>query len=110
MHSRFGPKPALALASVAIVAAAMLAPAPSALRVPDRAAERAWSAGLDQRLGPVMADCVRFEVAGHVAPVDLNAMLVRAGGDPRLLPRLGQVVDQAMARCRKRHAMLDDPS
>lgn len=90
--------------SVLLVAGMLVAPRPQVLRLPDRAAARAWSEGLGDALGPVMADCVRFEVAGHVAPAQLDAMLVRAKGDPRLFPSLGQVVDRAMARCGRRHS------
>ena len=51
-----------------------------------------------------MADCVRFEVSGHVAPASLDAMLARAAGDVRLFPYLQRVTDAALARCRRRHA------
>ncbi len=76
--------------------------------LPDRAAVQAWSAGLDRDLGPVMADCVRFEVTGHVAPAELDAMLARAGGDARLSPWLLAVTERAMARCVRRHGGPDD--
>ncbi len=86
----------------AIALAAHL-PVPARIHLPDRDAQRAWSAQLDRDFGPVLADCVRFEVEGHVPPVQLEAMLARVSSDARLLPYLRQTVGSAMARCLRRH-------
>jgi len=91
-----------ATAAIAATFAIMKPVKPGAPRQ-DRNAERVWSGQLDRTLGPVMADCVRFEVAGHVAPVDLDAMLVRAGGDARLPPFLRLTTERALERCRRHH-------
>lgn len=85
------------------IALAAHTPAPARMHLPDWDAQRAWSAQLDRDLGPVLADCIRFEVAGHIPPVQLEAMLARAPGDARLLPYLRQTVESAMARCLRRH-------
>ncbi|MGI4952528.1 MAG: hypothetical protein ACRYGM_12055 [Janthinobacterium lividum] len=79
------------------VALATEIPAPARLRLPNREAQRAWSAQLDRDFGPVLADCVRFEIEGHVPPVQLEAMLARASDDARLFPYLRQKVESAMA-------------
>ena len=89
-------------AATAIALAAHM-PAPARIHLPDREAQRAWSAQLDRDFGPVLADCVRFEVAGHGPPVQLEAMLARASGDARLFPHLRQTVESATARCLRRH-------
>ena len=105
------------IASIRWVVAAALVPfaLASAIQVkvplvslPDRGSVRAWSAGLDRDLDPVMADCVRFEITGHVAPADLEAMLARAHGDARLSPWLLAVTERAKARCIRRHGGPDD--
>jgi len=94
---------AMGLTAATAIAFAAHMPAPARIHLPDREAQRAWSAQLDRDFGPVLADCVRFEVAGHVPPVQLEAMLARASGDARLLPYLRQTVETAMARCLRRH-------
>ena len=88
--------------ATAIVLAAYM-PMPTRISLPDREAERIWSAQLDRDLDPVLADCVRFEVAGHIPQAQLEAMLARASGDARLFPYLRQTVELAMARCIRRH-------
>ena len=85
------------------IALAAYIPVPSRIHLPDREARRAWSAQLDRDFGPVLADCMRFEVEGHVPPVQLEAMLARASGDARVFPYLRQTVESAMARCLRRH-------
>ena len=57
------------------VATALVAymPSPARVSLPDREAQRVWSAQLDRDFGPVLADCVRFEVEGHVPPLQLEA-------------------------------------
>ncbi len=85
------------------IALAAHIPVPARIHLPDQDAQRAWSAQLDRDFGPVLADCVRFEVEGHVPPVQLEAMLARASGDARLFPYLRQTVESAMARCFRRH-------
>ncbi len=94
---------AAGLTAATAIALAAHMPAPSRITLPDREAQHAWSAQLDQDFGPVLADCVRFEVAGHVPPVQLEAMLARASGDARLFPYLRQTVETAMVRCLRRH-------
>lgn len=94
---------AAGLTAATAIAIAAHMPAPARIALPDREAQRAWSAQLDQDFGPVLADCVRFEVAGHVPPVQLEAMLARASDDARLFPYLRQTVETAMARCLRRH-------
>jgi hypothetical protein len=85
------------------IALAAYIPVPVRMHLPDRDAQRAWSAQLDRDFGPVLADCVRFEVEGHVPPVQLEAMLARSSGDARLFPYFRQTVETAMARCLRRH-------
>ncbi len=94
---------AMGLTVATAIALAAHIPAPARIDLPDREAQRAWSAQLDRDFGPVLADCVRFEVEGHVPPVQLEAMLARASGDARLFPYLRQTVESAMARCLRRH-------
>jgi hypothetical protein len=94
---------AAGLTAATAIALAAHMPAPVHMILPDREAQRAWSAHLDREFGPVLADCVRFEVEGHVPPVQLEAMLARASGDARLFPYLRQTVETAIARCLRRH-------
>lgn len=94
---------AAGLTAAAAIALAAHVPVPARIRLPDRDAQRAWSAQLDRDFGPVLADCVQFEVESHVPPVQLEAMLARASDDARLFPYLRQTMESAMARCFRRH-------
>lgn len=85
------------------IALAAHTPAPARMHLPDWDTRRAWSVQLDRDFGPVLADCIRFEVTGHVPPVQLEAMLARTSGDARLFPYLRQTVESATARCLRRH-------
>lgn len=107
MFNQFKLKLALAATPVLLAGAVMFAPPPKLIRFADRPSQAAWSAQLDNQFGPAMADCVRFEVAGHIAPADLDSMLARSHGDSRQFPRLARVVDDAVSRCRRRQALLD---
>lgn len=99
----FGLNVVAGLTVATAIALAARIPVPGRISLPDRNVQRAWSAQLDRDFGPVLADCVRFEVEGHVPPVQLEAMLARASGDARLFPYLRQKVESAMARCLRRH-------
>lgn len=99
----FGLNVAAGLTTAIAVALAAHVPVPARMSLRDRDAQRAWSAQLDRDFGPVLAGCVRFEVAGHVPPVQLDAMLAGAPGDARLFPYLRQTVASALARCLRRH-------
>ncbi len=95
----------------ALVFAGLLAlaalPKPRVVDVPDQAANHVWSAYLSDNFAPVMADCVRFEVEGHVSGIELEQLLARAGGDPRFSPRLSAIVDRSKQRCMKRHLVIE---
>ena len=75
------------------------APDPSAARLPSPS-EQVWLGKLDEELGPVMSRCVWGDVSVRMEPARLEPILQRANGDPRLYPRLNDMVAGAKARCR----------
>ncbi len=94
----------LALAGLAaILGTAVMLPLPRTIQLPDRPAMRAWSEQLDRDMGPVMADCVRYEILGRVAPRDLEVMLANTGGDPAVPAVLRIHTGAAIDRCSRRH-------
>lgn len=108
MVVHLSPIVAAVFATTGFLAVSAAVPGPHMAPVPDQAAAQAWSARLDQGFSPMMADCVRLDVASHVEPADLDAMLARAAGDPRLYPRFGAIVDRATARCRLQQLVVEN--
>ncbi|MBC7801546.1 MAG: hypothetical protein H7Z10_13065 [Gemmatimonadaceae bacterium] len=90
--------------SALLVAASLTVPVPPIARAPDTRAELGWSAQLDASLGLELAQCVRLDVAGHVAPTTLDAMVARARAEDHLLPAFVAAVDRALARCMQPHS------
>ena len=75
------------------------APDPSAARPPGTF-EQAWLDHLDGEMGPVLGRCVWSNVSVRMEPARLEPVLQRANGDPRLYPRLNDMVENAKNRCR----------
>lgn len=101
-QSDYGPVLFLALIAGVATLAAVTSKAPDLSAAgPPGASEQVWLGRLDQELGPVMGRCVWADVSGRMEPAHLDPVLQRANGDPRLYPRLNDMVESAKARCRR---------